>query len=140
MKASKLLQKQFADFKAEFAALCREHGGTENPRAFLAGDDSAFVIRCAWGNLMASVHFPWDYEGHVYPHDRHFSTAAIYLQFRDNTGEPPFSISGEFNPHSHKWNIQRSAAKPEQFVAVANDCLSEFWRRLQRATATPAAA
>ena len=134
MKASKQLQKQFADFKAEFIYLCASFGGVRNPKGETAGEGSAWLIPCQWGNLHASIQAPWDYEGQLYPHHRNYSSAAIYLQFRDNTGDCPFSLSGEFNRHSHKWNIHCSVNQPRQFNECANAALLEFSRRLEKVT------
>lgn len=139
MKASKQLQKQYADFKAEFATLCWESGGRPNPAGFLNnGEHSAFIIPCAWGELHASIHAPWDYEGQTYALARRWSSAAVYLRFWNTAGPCPFQLWGDFNECSSKWNIHRSAAGAGQYVECANACLTELWRRLAAIKTTPA--
>lgn len=124
MKASKKLQIQFADFKAEFVHLCQSFGGKRNERAeHTGGENSAFLIPCLWGNLRASIGEPLLI--------KHWVNSGIYLQFTDNTGECPFSIHGEFNQYSHKWNISTFGG---DYVECCNEALSEFARRLERAT------
>lgn len=134
MKAGKLLQKQFEDFKEEFGYLCRTFGGEPNPRDETAGPGTCFLIPCLWGNLHASIHKPWTFDGMRYEGWRRNSNAAIYLSFGDNKGDCPFPIHGEFNQFSHKWNIHRSCGMGNCYVACANVCLLEFARRLKTAT------
>ena len=129
MKASKKLQKQFADFKAEFVHLCRTFVGKQHPARELE-----FSIPTLWGDLQASIHEPWDFEGMIYSYQNRFASSAVYLRFTNAIGDCPFSLHGEFNSFSHKWNIHFSSADKSAIVECDNAALTEFSKRLERAT------
>ena len=129
MKASKKLQKQFADFKAEFGHLCKAFGGKQNPER-----DLEFSIPTLWGKLQASIHEPWDFNGMIYSYQNRFASAAVYLRFTNAQGDCPFSLHGEFNQFSHKWNIHFSSEDKTAVVECCNAALTEFAKRLEKAT------
>ena len=132
MKASKKLQKQFADFKAEFVRLCLTFGGVENPQR--SGRD--FVIPAPWGKIAASIHEPWGMDMDVYPGERNRSSTGIFLCARDYASLPGFwRDAGDSRPH-WKWNIHRSADAGGMYADCCKEALAEFARRLQLATLT----
>jgi hypothetical protein len=136
VKASKKLQKQFADFKAEFVHLCKAFGGERNERGeHTGGENSAFIIPCLWGNLHASIGLPWNsIDGTMSDGWRKYSSEGVFLQFHDNSGDCPFLLHGEFNQFSHKWNIHRSSDGGGMYVECCNAALTEFSKRLEKAT------
>ena len=138
MKASKQFQKQFADFKAEFVHLCLAFGGERNPRAeHTGGENSAFTIRTAWGTVRASIGLPWSsIDGTVYSDHRKRSSAEIYFSASDYQELPAYwgaTFLGSTRKH-WKWNIYRSTDAGGMYVDCANECLTQFAKRLELVT------
>jgi len=131
VKASKKLQKQFADFKLEFAAICQEFGGTPDKHE-LSGPDSAFLIPTAWGNIRASISEPWGMDMELYAGHRQWTSAGIFLCAQDYGDTLPDCWHGPgLGGWRHwKWNIHRSMDVGGTYVECANECLTELHRRL----------
>jgi hypothetical protein len=129
MKASKKLQKQFADFKAEFANMCRQFGGVENPKW-----PSEFIIKTPWGTVEASIHEPWGMDMQVYAGERHRSSTGIYLRASDYKELPDYWRDPYDGRQHWKWNIHRSMDAGGMYAEVCREALNEFRRRLALAT------
>ena len=126
MKTPKLskLQRDFARFKGEFAAIAIAEGGALNEN-WTIGDGAAYFIPTAWGIIRASVH-------HHAPHssDRRKGTKVqcVYLSFAGYAGPAEFPLHGPWNDYSHKWNILASAPTLEE---ARKNALNEFGIRIQ---------
>jgi hypothetical protein len=129
VKASKKLQKQFADFKAEFVHLCQAFGGVVNT----SRGDRNYTIPTPWGKIHASIREPWGMDMDIYPGDRNRSSTGIFL-CADDYGDTLPECWGEWPRPLWKWNIHRSADAGGMYVECCNEALSEFARRLERAT------
>lgn len=136
-KASIKLQNQFADFKAEFAHICKSFGGVRNPRnEHTGGENSAFEIKTPWATVRASIGAPWNtIDGTMREGWRKSSTATIFLCADGYKSLPDYwKDTGDLRPH-WKWNIHRFAPAGGIFVECANECLTELRRRLERSMA-----
>lgn len=115
-------REAFAAFRQEFSDLCADWGGiySAEDTIFPEAGGVAFRFETALGALRASIHAPrnWQRE-EIIP-------GSIYMQFRTCSGSTSGPGRGDFNRHSHKWNIHFSGEAADARQAA----LQELYKRL----------
>jgi hypothetical protein len=115
-------ERRFNRFAAYFHEACTANDGVFSEQDSI-GKGKAYIIPTAFGDLQASIHCnDWKStrgKTHI---------ESIYLRWPNYCGPAVFPLHGDFNQHSHKWNITYSAGTVED---ARREALQELSRRLR---------